>query len=266
MRKITAGISTSCCYPEYTELTLKKLCERGVKHLEIFVNTHSETDAGYVKELSAILRANGSKCVSLHPFTCGIDTYMLYTGYERRINDYLDYHKRYFEAMNILGARYFVLHGNKNRCPIETVIEGYARLDEVAKGFGVKVLQENVCRCTTGELWQLKSMKNALGDQAGFVLDTKQAVRKGFDPYDFVTALGKNIKHVHFSDHGSAGDCLLPEKGELNTNKFVAALDSVGFEGAIILELYRSGFDTYDDLLKGLDYIQKAIDLLDKKD
>lgn len=213
--EITAGISTSCLYPEHPEITLKNLCEMGVKRVEIFVNTHSEVEPGYISELAAILKANGSQCVSLHPFTCGIDTYMLYTGYERRIKDYLEYHKRYFEAMNTLGARYFILHGNKNDYPDEVVIEGYQRLNETAKSFGATVLQENVCRCTTGNLKQLVAMKEALGDGASFVLDTKQAVRKGQNPYDFVKALGSSIKHVHFSDHGEKGDCLLPDEGKL---------------------------------------------------
>lgn len=255
-----AGISAACGYPEFPEVTLKKLCEMGVKNVEIFVNTHSETEPDYIRSLADILYANGTKCVSLHPFTCGIDTYMLYTGYERRIRDYLEYHKRYFEAMNILGAEYYILHGNKNNYPDEVVIEGYSRLDEAAKGLGVKVLQENVCRCTTGELRQLVRMKEVLGDEVGFVLDTKQAIRKGLDPYDFIPALGRNIKHVHFSDHGPKGDCLLPGEGEIDTPKFISALNDIGFTGGIMLELYRKNFKTYEQLVESADYIQRVID------
>ncbi len=258
--KIYAGISAACGYPELPEITVKKLCEKGAKNLEIFVNSHSETEPEYIRGLADILKANGAKCVSLHPYTAGIDTYMLYTGYERRVNDYLEYHKRYFEAMNILGAKYFVLHGNKNPCPDEVVIEGYARLNAVAKQFGVMVLQENVCRCTTGELKQLVKMKKALGNDVGFVLDAKQAVRKGLDPYDFIASLGSSIKHVHFSDHGAKGDCLLPGEGDIDTPKFISALKNVGFEGAVVLELYRRNYKTYDDLINSLRYLQNVID------
>lgn len=257
---ISAGISIACLYPEHPETALKRLCEKGAKLVEIFVNTHSETDPGYIRTLADILRLNGSSCVSLHPFTCGIDTYMLYTGYERRINDYLEYHKRYFEAMNILGASYFILHGNKNPCPDSVVFEGYSRLNEVAKSFGVRVLQENVCRCTTGELSQLVRMKQALKDDAGFVLDTKQAVRKNLNPYDFVYSLGGSIKHVHFSDHGAKGDCLLPGEGEIDTEHFISALRDSGFNGAVMLEVYRRNFGDYDDLIKSMNYIQSVID------
>ena len=122
------------------------------------------------------------------------------------------------------------------------------------------VLQENVCRCTTGELSELLEMKRILGDGVSFVLDTKQAIRKGLDPYDFIPALGKSIKHVHFSDHGAKGDCLLPGTGDIDTRRFVRALGSVGFSGTIMLELYRSGFNSYDDLVKSMNFIQSVID------
>lgn len=258
--KIFAGVSVSCGYPEYPEVTLAKFCEMGIKNVEIFLNTHSESEPKYIRSLADILKANDARCVSLHPYTCTADTYMLYSGYERRTKDYIEYHKRYFEAMNILGAEYFVLHGNKAADhPVEVVIEGYRRLDEVARSFGVRVLQENVCRCTTGELSQLISMKKALGDDVGFVLDTKQAVRKNLDPYDFIAALGRNIKHVHFSDHGEKGDCLLPGQGDIDCERFITALKNVGFEGGIILELYRRNYKDYGELFKGFQYLQNIL-------
>lgn len=258
--KMFAGVSVACGYPEYPEITLAKFCEMGIKKVEIFLNTHSESEPEYVRSLAAILKANGAQCVSLHPYTCTADTYMLYSGYERRTKDYIEYHKRYFEAMNILGAKYFILHGNKADHPDEVVFEGYRRLDEAAKSFGVKVLQENVCRCTTGELTQLVRMKKALGDDVGFVLDTKQAVRKNLDPYDFVSALGSSIKHVHFSDHGEKGDCLLPGQGDIDCHKFITALKGIGFKGGIMLELYRRNYGDYSELVKGLNYLQSIID------
>ena len=56
--KIYAGISAACGYPEHPEITVKNLCERGVKNLELFVNTHSETEPEYIRGIAAISRAN----------------------------------------------------------------------------------------------------------------------------------------------------------------------------------------------------------------
>ncbi len=266
MSKITAGISAACLYPEHPEIGIKRLCEAGIKNIEFFPNCPSESTAEYVKGIAEIIKSNGANCVSLHSYVCSSDTYALYTGYERRINDYLDFHKHLFADMNILGAKYFILHGNKNPCPDQVVFEGYLRLNEVAKSFGVEVLQENVSRCTTGDLNQLVRMKQALGDAVGFVLDTKQAVRKNNqNPYDFVAALSNSIKHVHFSDHGEKGECLLPEQGEINTKKFVNALKSAGFEGCIMLELYRRNYRDFSDLMQGYKILSDAVEASNKE-
>lgn len=91
---ITTGISVACGYPEYPELFLEKLLKAGVKRVELFLNTHSEIQPDYIGVLKALLDDYGAECISFHPFTCGIDTYMLYTGYARRVADYLDYHKK----------------------------------------------------------------------------------------------------------------------------------------------------------------------------
>lgn len=262
MPRICAGVSCGCMYPEYPEVALKSLCERGVSSFELFLNTHSELEPEYIQSLKDILKSNGAECVSLHPFTCVADTYMLYTGYERRTRDYIEYHKRYFEAMNILGAKYFILHGCRKDLPDSVVFEGYSRLNETAGTFGVQVLQENVYQCATGRLDRLVRMKKALGDNVGFVLDVKQAVLEDLDPLDFVDELGSSIKHVHFSDHGKKGSCLLPGEGEFSTEQFVSRLMKAGYTGAIMLEVYRKAFKGYDELTKGVAYIQNVIDEL----
>ena len=262
-KRITAGISAACGYPEPPETFIKTLCKLGVKEIELFVNCEFETRPEYVKEIKTILDANGAKCVSLHPFTCAIDTYAMFSNYERRTQEYLDYHKRYFEAMNILGSKYFVFHGSKINYGDEIIFERFARLDGIAKSFGVKALQENVNQKVTGELETLKRMKAHFGNDAGFVLDTKQATRMGWDAFDGVKALGNSIKHVHISDHGELGDCLPLGKGEMDVDAFVKLLSDNGFDGAIMLELYRKGFGEVHELLDSLKIIEEAIAKLD---
>lgn len=257
--KITAGVSAACGYPEPPETFIKTICSLGVKNIELFVNCEYETSPEYIKEIKAILDGEGAKCVSMHPFTCAMDTYGLFSGYERRTQEYLDYHKRYFEAMNILGAEYFVFHGSRVNYDDELIFERFARLDNLAKGFGVKALQENVNQRVTGDLETLKRMKAHFGEDAGFVLDTKQARRMGWDPFDGVRALGNSIKHIHMSDGGAMGDCLPLGMGEMDINGFVKALSDEGFEGSILLELYRRNFDTPRDLISSLEILERAI-------
>lgn len=257
--KICAGVSAACGYPEQPETFIKTICSLGVKNIELFVNCEYETRPEYVKEIKAILDGEGARCVSLHPFTCAIDTYAMFSGYERRTQEYLDYHKRYFEAMNILGSEYFVFHGSKIDYGDELIFERFERLDRLAKNYGVRALQENVNQKVTGELETLVRMKKHFGSDVGFVLDTKQARRMGWDPMDGVRELKSSIKHVHISDGGKNGDCLPLGMGDMDIDGFVKALYEEGFEGAILLELYRRNFDTPDDLVRSLKILEDAI-------
>ncbi|MDE7278264.1 MAG: sugar phosphate isomerase/epimerase [Oscillospiraceae bacterium] len=245
-----AGLSTACLYPMEVEKSFRQLAENGVRTAEIFVNSNCELSDPYRREMLEVQKEYGIDVVSVHPFTCSIEPMMLFTAYERRVADVLDYYKRFFEYMNFFGARYFVLHGNKPQNPFsdEKYFERYCRLKETAEEFDVCVVQENVSRCTSGSLEFLVKMKNALGDKAAFVLDTKQAHRSGTDPLDMVRALGENIKHVHFSDFGKSGDCLKFGFGEYNNLALFSELKKYGFDGSIIIELYKGSHSGASDL------------------
>lgn len=260
-----AGVSTACMYPTVLEKAFLTLAQAGVKTTEIFVNSHCELSDPYKSEMLAIKKEYGVDVVSVHPFTCGIEPMMLFTAYERRVEDMLDYYKRFFEYMNDFDAGYFVLHGNKNENVIEDEMyfERYIKLQEAAESFGVCVVQENVSRCTGGSLDFLVKMKNALGNKACFVLDLKQAHRAGNDPTEMVKALGSNIKHVHFSDCGKAGDCLKFGFGEYDNEAFFAALKEQGYDGSVILELYRNGFGKAEELAENCSEMQSFLNKFD---
>lgn len=250
MIEVKAGLSTACLYPMEVEKAFRQLAENGVKTAEIFVNSHCELSDPYRGEMLAAQKEYGIEVVSAHPYTCGIEPMMLFTEYERRVADMLDYYKRFFEYMNLFGAKFFILHGNKNQNPFpdEKYFERYLRLQETAAEFGVCVVQENVSRCTSGSLEFLVKMKNALGEKAAFVLDTKQAHRSGTTPLDMVRALGKNIRHVHFSDFGAAGDCLKFGFGEYDNLALFSELKGCGFDGSLIIELYKDSHNGAEDL------------------
>ncbi len=245
-----AGISTACLYPENVEVALAELAKRDVKLVEIFINTHCEMEKSFVLGMKKIIDEYGIRVSSVHPFTCGVEPMMFFTQYERRFLDILEYYKRYFEVMNILGAKTFVFHGNKdqNVFPKEAYFERYAGLWGVGKEFGITVAQENVSRCTSGKLDFLKEMSDYLGSEVAFVLDTKQAYRSDEDSFEFLRELKKKIVHIHFSEYGNKGDCLPYREGEFNSDGFFIALKQLGFQGDIILELYKNGYRDYDAL------------------
>jgi sugar phosphate isomerase/epimerase len=231
----------------------------GIPYVEIFANTHCELRDSFMKETRKKLDDSGTKCVSLHPYNCPIDSVMLFSEYERRVPDFLEYQKYFFNAMNILGAKIFVFHGNKKTLSVsdELYFERFLKLYESGKTFGVTVAQENIANGQCGSLEFLKKMKRSLGDKANFVFDLKQCVRAGEDIYETAAALKDNIVHVHLSDSGKNGDCLPVGKGDLDLKRLVSMLNDVTY----ILELYRNNYNGAEDLLDNFRMIEREMNV-----
>ncbi len=259
---LRAGVSTACLYPRLVEEALYDLALGGVSHVEIFINSHSELNKGFVDTMAKLMRRFDMTCRSLHPYTSELETMMLFSDYARRTADYLDYCRRYFAAMQQLGATVFVLHGS--RVPASSVnraqyFERFQKLADLGDSFGIQVAQENVARCTAGSLEFLVDMKRALGKQARFVLDVKQAVRAREDPMQMQKALGENVVHVHISDHGEFGDCLLLGKGHFSLQPFLQELSASSPDCSVILELYRRSFSNTAELIQNYHLLEAKI-------
>lgn len=248
------GLSTACLYPQQTEKTVKYYGENGVGVCEVFLNTLSETEHGYVTMLDGMCREYGMRVASIHPFTSGFEPFMMFTDYPRRFNDFLEMHKRYFDVCARLGADIFVLHGDRSQsvCPEQRYFERYLRMYELGRSYGVRVAQENVVRCRSGSAEFIARMRAALGENVRFVLDIKQAIRAQQAIPDMVEAMGGALCHLHLSDHSPEGDCLPVGKGSLDVPALFDCLRGVGFDGAVIMELYRENFNEPRELLTSL--------------
>ena len=262
-----AGVSSACLYPMILEESIEFLGQLGIGTIEIFINTDVETNLDYIKSLAEIMKKYDMKCVSVHPYSCPIEPMMFFSDYERRVTDGIEYYKKYFHAMNILGAEIFVFHGNKDGLGTteERYFERFERLSDAGREYGITIAQENVARCQSHSLKFMKNMCDALGDKAKFVLDVKQAVRSDEDPFKIAETLGNHIIHVHMSDHGSKGDCLPIGEGDFNIEFFLKSLKAKGFDGAVMLELYRKNFGADSELRENCRKLEHITDLLNRE-
>ena len=255
------GISTACFYPRYTEESLALLGAHGVKTCEIFFNTLSEIEPSYVKELRKIADASGLHVVSAHPFTCAFEPFMLFTGYDRRFRDAVEWHKRYFEIMNLLDSSIFVFHGDRIGGALcdEAYYERFAVLRDLGKTFGVTVAQENVERCKSRDVSFLEKMAAYLDGDLHLVFDNKQARRSGVDEVEFIRRLGKYICHVHVSDASKTCDCTAFQENSPHILPVIDALKSIGYDGAILVELYRNLLKSEDEIFESFDILKKQV-------
>ena len=108
------GISTACLYPMAMEDSLQTLIDSGFREFEIFINTYSEMEPEFLTMLEEKLKPQGCRVKSLHPFTSGFESYLLFSNYERRFQDGASFYRRYFEMARRLGAEILVIHGDRS--------------------------------------------------------------------------------------------------------------------------------------------------------
>lgn len=255
-----SGVSSACYYPLHTEDAVRSLAEIGVRNAEIFINDSSELQGEIFADIVKTVRDYDMNIVSMHPFS-PMESGYLFSEYDRRQNSFIDGYKRYFDGMNKLGARIFVLHGAilSSHCSDERYFEQYSKLLDAADEFGITIGQENISYCKSRDLDFLKRLKENCGERVKFVLDIKQAVRAGVSPFEHIEKLGKDIVHVHVSDNSAEGDCLPIGKGGFDFGKMVRQLSGIGYDGALIVELYRHNYGDHTELYESMKKVDEII-------
>ena len=257
------GISTGCLYPMLTEESVGALTEFGFQTFEIFFNSFSELESDYLFRLNNRFRSFSARVAALHPFTSSYESFLLFSNYERRFEDGLTFYERYFRAAKALGADKVILHGlstdYRSSLSDEEYFCRFDRMQRRAKSYGVTLLQENVTHFRSGSNDFLKRMSEQIPDSAAFVCDTKQAFRSGTTPTETAKAMGSGLRHVHISGRTSEGECVLPGKGCFDTEEFIKYLIGCGYNGDVIIEVYRFSYDDIHELIQAKDYIEGII-------
>lgn len=251
---MTLGASTACLYPMPTELALEELLRLGFRTLEVFVNTASETTPEFARGLRRRADQEDARIVAVHPYTSGMEPYLLFSGYARRTEDAMDQYRGFFSAASAMGARYLVLHGDRadSALPLEESAGRLDRLFEIGREEGVMPLLENVVKYRSADPQYLRDLRRLLGDRIGFVFDFKQCARCGLQIEEVLDAMGQGLAHLHVSDQDTTHDCLIPGRGKNDFAAVARRLHSMGFDGSWILELYRSNFEFPSDLAEGV--------------
>ena len=243
------GVSSACFFPYDTIESLGICAREGFRSVEIFANTHSELKGQYLIDTKKAATDGGMEITSIHPFTSGYEYILFFAGYDRRVDDAIDYYKNYFEAAAYLGAKYVIFHGDNKRAPfvgVERYAEIFDRLETAAKSFGVNVAQENVSTSHIGSPENIAELRRLLPD-IKFTFDIKQACRGGYDPFEMLGAMGKNVCHVHLNDWNGER-CALPTHGICDLKRIKETLDGVNYSGKYIIEVYRRDFSEACDL------------------
>lgn len=253
------GVSTSNLYPMPTEEALECLLKAGFKTVEIFLNTESEAKPDFARKLRLCADAYGARISALHSYSSVSDCYLYFTDYERRLEDGLKRLDDIYKTARTVGARYVIMHGDRPSGPLsdEDSIRRYEYLYDMGQKRGVTLLLENVLKYRSAYIDYIKYMRDRLGEKAGFVFDLKQCVRCGLSPHDVISAMSGGIRHIHISDNNRQFDCLIPGRGDTDYAGLIGEMR--GFDGDMIIELYKNNFNDLSDLIEGYNYLNKFV-------
>lgn len=252
------GISTACYYPEDTFLSFEQVLSADVKICEVFMNSLQELEKSNLKRYTEKLNDCGAKVVSFHPYTSAFESLLFFSEYDKRMNDGIELYKRFFEGAAILGAKYFVFHGERNVPTFsrglsddETIVRAYTTLIETARSFGLVFTQENVNNHRSHSPEFIKKLKN-LVPELRYTFDLKQAFRAKQNYADIISEMGDRLCHIHINDFGEH-ECCLPFTGNADLEDVKKRLSEINYSGDYILEVYRASFCDNRDLCLSLE-------------
>ncbi len=225
----------------------------GFKNIEIFINTFSELEEPFLKRVVEASREYGVNITSIHPFTSGFEYMMFFSAYKKRARESAEFYRRFFHAAAYLGAKYTVFHGDATKAPffgMDNYCEVLELLMRTAKSEGCTLAHENVSTARGGNPIFMRELRDRFGKgNISFVLDIKQVVRGGYDPFDMIDAMGSDIAHVHINDYSELG-CRLPFAGKLELEAIISKIEAHGYDGKYIIEVYHGDFEDDADIIR----------------
>lgn len=255
--RLQAGISTASFFNRMMiEDVVTDLGEHGIGLAELFLNSFCE----YTEEFTALLKERIEKAnisvYSVHPMSTQFEP-QLFSLHPRQRADGQRVFEAVLRAAKTLGAKYYVMHGAAHlsgaakNLQLDRVAPIFSDLADMAESYGITLTLENVSWCMFANPDYGRRMTDLIGDKLHYTLDTKQAMRSGFTPDDYIDAVGPLIRNVHLCDcrHTENGvRWALPGCGDFDFAALMTRLINVGYNGPAFLEVYSDTYETLQDL------------------
>ena len=252
------GISTASLFGRFpTEDALEFLSEKGVPCTEVFLESYCEYQAEFGKLLKE--KNKGIKIHSVHTLTTQFEP-TLYSVNQRAQRDSFGLLNQAMQVAEIIGADYYTFHGGARfkktpfKIDYDRVGEITQRIIDVCATHKVRLAYENVhwgYYNYIGFFTELK--KRTQGLKA--TLDIKQARQSDLTYKDFISEMGEDIVTVHLSDYREDGKMCMPGVGVTDFEDLFKRLKDVGFNGNMLLEVYKGDYQDYPELFRSLEYL-----------
>lgn len=253
-----AGMSTSSFFGrDLLENNIDHMAKMGVKTAEVYLNTFSEFEAPYVKELKKRIDDNGMTVHSVHPHGTVYEL-QFYSNYVRSMADAEGWFRKVQEAAGILGADLTVYHGGfpikkpGTRPNIERIAKVVTKCAEIAKSYGVKFAHENVYWAWFSDPYFADALlENVESDNLYFTMDIKQAAQSGYCYNEYIEHMKGRIVNVHCCDYVKNENgfaTMLPPRGSVDFRKLKDDLRKSGYDGPMMMEVYPTDYNDFSEL------------------
>lgn len=267
---IKTGVSTASCFNRMTnEDTLSLFDNLGIKETEAFLTTFCEYDTKFADLLNE--RKGNVHIHSVHDLNTQFES-QLFNENERVRNDAYYWLGKVMETAQRLGAKYYTFHAlarikRSSKSGINDNFkawgEGFEKIRVFCEKYGVTLCLENVEWATYNRPGVLTEIKKYCPN-LHCVLDTKQARISEFKLDDYMKEMQGSLTHVHVSDIDENGKICLPGKGKFDFETFIKRLDDTGFDGPMLIEVYKDDYKEYEELKRACDYLDELIYKLKK--
>ncbi len=255
------GISTASLFGRFfTEDAVEELNNAGVKTAEVFLETYGE----YTPKFGKIIKKKegGMDIHSVHVLTTQYEP-QLYSLNERAREDSFKLLEGTMRAAEIMGAKYYTFHGGARykKTPLvldmDKIGKETRQISDICKKHGVTLAYENVHWGYYNYVGFFSELKKRVPNIKG-TFDIKQARQSGIDYREYIAEMGDSIVTAHVSDIDENGKMCLPRKGTTDFYEVFSRLKDVGFDGAILIECYKSDYNEMKELYEALDYITET--------
>ena len=252
------GISTASLFGRMpTEGALEFLSKNKVACAEVFLESFCEYKEEFGKLLAGV--KGDVKVHSVHTLTTQFEP-TLYSVNERAKADSFKLLDDTMQVAELIDAKYYTFHGGARfkKTPFTIDFERVGAITrdilDVTKKHGVTLAYENVHWGYYNYIGFFSELKKRV-DGLKATFDIKQARQSGIPYADYIAEMGSDIVTVHLSDVKDTGKMCLPGCGVTDFYDVYSRLRDVGFDGAILIEAYKSDFDDTAELFRSVEYL-----------
>ncbi len=259
------GVSTASLFlRKNNEEALPLLQSLGVRTAEVFLTSFSEYGLPFADTLKAC--KGDLEINSLHILNTQFEP-QLFNAHPRVKADAYFWLDKVLQSAEILAAPYYTFHGTARikraaRSGVNdnfpNMIKSFREIVAACEKRGVRLCLENVEWATYNRVGVFERLKKELPTLGG-VLDIKQARISEYPYEQYLREMGERLAYVHLSDYAADGKMCLPARGIFDFETLVKRLKDVGFDGALLVEVYNENYERIEQLQTACEYLNEIL-------